>query len=57
MFTTCWLNRHTPADRTAKWDGEHYYGTCGKCGRRIRRLRKGVWKRDWLNDDAKATRG
>lgn len=57
MFTTCWLNRHTPADRTAKWDGEHYYGTCGKCGRRIRRLRKGVWKRDWLSDDAKATRG
>lgn len=48
-ISVCWLNRHAPTRNSASWDGENYVSTCGKCGKSIRRLRKGVWKLDWTH--------
>ncbi len=41
----CWLNRHAPRSDEARWDGLAYVGHCARCGRPVRRLRKGVWVR------------
>lgn len=42
----CHLNRHVPRSDEARWDGLAYVGTCLHCARPIRRIRKGVWRRD-----------
>ncbi|TCM19042.1 hypothetical protein EDF56_104579 [Novosphingobium sp. PhB165] len=43
----CLLNRHEPVRHDAKWDiSGHYLSTCASCGTSIKRLRKGVWRRD-----------
>lgn len=54
LIQICWLNRHTPARKSATWDGEGYVGTCARCGKTIRRVRKGVWKLDWLDGQTQA---
>lgn len=47
----CLLDRHRPARRTARWDGATYAGTCERCGKPVKRLRKGVWVFDGDQED------
>ncbi|HKX79854.1 MAG TPA: hypothetical protein VJM34_15155 [Novosphingobium sp.] len=47
---SCLFDRHKPVRREAHWDGQHYVGTCIRCGARIRRRGRGDWRKDWLAD-------
>ncbi|MBT0667875.1 hypothetical protein HT136_05780 [Novosphingobium profundi] len=47
----CWLNRHTPDREHAQWDGKHFVSTCTQCNAPIRRRKKNVWLKDWLDDE------
>lgn len=49
-FPLCFLNRHVPDRRAAKWDGYHFVSHCLNCGRKIRRKARSNWKLDWLEE-------
>ena len=43
FFLGCLFNRHVPDTDAARWNGLYYAGTCTRCGKPIRRVRKGWW--------------
>lgn len=45
-FLRCLLNLHAPDAHSARWNGIYYAGTCTRCGKPIRRIRKGWWVSD-----------
>ena len=54
LFRFCWLNRHQPDRQHASWDGHSFVSTCTQCGAAIRRHKKNVWHKEWMeqSDDA-----
>lgn len=40
----CTFNSHSPEHYRVSWNGEHYCGTCQRCGRPIRREARGQWR-------------
>jgi hypothetical protein len=50
IFAVCAFNRHVPNDKHAWWDGLNYVSECAKCGAKIRRVKRGDWRRDWLHE-------
>jgi len=51
-LSLCLFNRHKPYRSRVKWDGYHFVGTCRHCGKSIRRLENGGWRKDWLEQKA-----
>ena len=47
----CWMNRHDPIVAEVQWDGLSYRGQCGRCGKPIKRRRRGLWVLDLLSRD------
>ena len=45
-FPLCFMNKHEPDRRAAKWDGTGYVSHCLNCGKRIRRKSRNNWKRE-----------
>lgn len=42
----CFVNRHLPNRRAAKWDGTGYVSSCRHCGKAVRRKRRNNWQLD-----------
>jgi len=40
----CVFNRHRPDRNKVEWDGLHYVGHCGRCGREIYRRKSKSWR-------------
>ena len=49
----CLFNRHAPNRNRVKWDGLHFVSTCRYCSKPVRRLDKGRWRADWMQNSAK----
>ncbi|MEZ5744884.1 MAG: hypothetical protein R3D89_14470 [Sphingomonadaceae bacterium] len=47
-FPLCFLNKHLPNRRAAKWDGYNYVTSCRHCGAKLRRKSSKDWRPDWL---------
>lgn len=41
----CLFGSHTPVRHDVKWTGRSHIGTCRYCGRDIRRISGGKWRR------------
>jgi hypothetical protein len=48
----CLFNRHAPRRSRVKWDGLHFVGSCRFCSKPVRRLDKGRWVKDWMDEAA-----
>jgi hypothetical protein len=46
----CLFNRHSPRRNRVKWDGLHFVGPCRFCDKPVRRLDKGRWVKDWMEE-------
>jgi len=53
-FGLCLFNRHHPTRNRVKWDGFNFVGTCRHCGKPIRRLEHGGWRKEWMDQEQKA---
>ena len=51
-FGLCLFNRHHPTRNRVKWDGFNFVGTCRHCGKPIRWLEHGGWRKEWMEQKA-----
>ncbi|MBV7258844.1 hypothetical protein [Erythrobacter crassostreae] len=44
-ITKCLTGQHKPVRRDVVWDGERFAGECRNCGKSIKRVSTGQWRK------------